>query len=93
MTTSTRLTPARASPQPQLDTPLKNRPLLPAHRLHHIRPSGKPGAVQRPIEIDLERRNCTIEGRQFLEGDQVSIDGTTGKVFEGALKLIDRKHI
>lgn len=40
-----------------------------------------------PIEIDLERRNFTIEGRQFLKGDQVSIDGTTGKVFEGALPL------
>lgn len=39
------------------------------------------------IEIDLERRNFTIDGRQFLEGDQVSIDGTTGKVFEGALPL------
>ena len=39
------------------------------------------------IKIDLERRNFTIEGRQFLEGDPVSIDGTTGKVFEGALPL------
>ncbi|WP_454625406.1 pyruvate, phosphate dikinase [Bradyrhizobium cenepequi] len=39
------------------------------------------------IDIDLKRKTFSIAGRAYHEGDQVSIDGSTGKVFSGAIKL------
>jgi pyruvate,orthophosphate dikinase len=39
------------------------------------------------IEIDLAARCFTIDGRRFAEGDLVSVDGASGKVFEGSIAL------
>jgi pyruvate, orthophosphate dikinase len=39
------------------------------------------------INIDLDKRTFAIGGTIYKEGDQISIDGTTGKIFAGAIKL------
>ncbi len=41
------------------------------------------------LTIDLRARTATIDGRLFKEGDELTIDGTTGIVVAGALRLID----
>jgi pyruvate,orthophosphate dikinase len=41
------------------------------------------------LTIDLRARTASIDGRTFREGDELTIDGTTGIVVAGALKLID----
>ncbi|GLR91704.1 pyruvate, phosphate dikinase [Bradyrhizobium iriomotense] len=39
------------------------------------------------IDIDLNRRTFTIDGKIYREGDLVSMDGASGKVFAGVIKL------
>jgi pyruvate,orthophosphate dikinase len=39
------------------------------------------------IEIDVDRRTFAIAGKTYREGDQISMDGGSGKVFTGAIKL------
>ena len=39
------------------------------------------------IHIDVDRRTFSIGGKTYKEGDQISVDGTTGKIFAGAIKL------
>ena len=39
------------------------------------------------IDIDLKRKTFSIAGKTYPEGAQISMDGSTGKVFAGALKL------
>jgi len=39
------------------------------------------------IDIDLDRRTFSVDGRTYKEGDRISVDGNTGKVFLGAIKL------
>lgn len=39
------------------------------------------------INIDLDKRTFAIGGTIYTEGDKISIDGTTGGVFAGAIKL------
>ena len=39
------------------------------------------------IDIDLDKRTFAIGGKTYKEGDQISIDGTTGKIFAGTIKL------
>ena len=39
------------------------------------------------IEIDLARRTFTIGAEAFREGDEISVDGGTGKIYAGAVKL------
>jgi pyruvate,orthophosphate dikinase len=41
------------------------------------------------LTIDLRARTATLDGRTFREGDELTIDGTTGIVVAGALRLID----
>lgn len=43
------------------------------------------------IHIDLSRRLFTVNGRTIREGDIISIDGSTGEVFEGAILTIEPK--
>ena len=43
------------------------------------------------IRIDMEKRIMTVGGNTFVEGDWISIDGTTGEVFKGKLELSDAK--
>jgi len=39
------------------------------------------------IHIDLHRRTFAVDGHSYHEGDQISVDGITGKVFAGAIRL------
>jgi pyruvate,orthophosphate dikinase len=39
------------------------------------------------IDMNLKRKTFSIAGRTYPEGAQISMDGSTGKVFAGALKL------
>jgi len=40
------------------------------------------------IKIDLERRVMTVDGKGVNEGDWISVDGTTGRVFVGKIPTI-----
>jgi len=41
------------------------------------------------IKIDPQEHVFTVKGREIREGDAISIDGTTGEVFAGALATLD----
>jgi len=43
------------------------------------------------IAVDERRRQFTVDGRVIKEGDEISIHGTTGEVFAGAIKTIEPK--
>jgi pyruvate,orthophosphate dikinase len=38
------------------------------------------------LEVDYQARTVSVEGQTFKEGDWMSIDGTSGKVFAGRVK-------
>ena len=60
-----------------------------SHAALVARQFGKPAVVGvLALEVDAERRQFTIGGRIFREGDAVSVDGTTGDVFAGELKTV-----
>ena len=53
---------------------------------------GKPCvAGAEALIVDPESRRCTVDGRTFSEGDEISIDGATGEVFVGAIATIERR--
>jgi len=39
------------------------------------------------LEIDTESRTFRVGDRQFSEGDQISIDGKTGRIFAGVIEM------
>ena len=39
------------------------------------------------VEIDLDHRRVLIAGREFAEGDEMSIDGDSGRVFAGSVQV------
>lgn len=41
------------------------------------------------IKIDLEKREFTVNGKVIREFDEISIDGTTGEVFEGIIPTVE----
>jgi len=41
------------------------------------------------IRVDEEARQLRVDGRSLGEGDEISIDGTTGEVFAGVIATID----
>jgi pyruvate,orthophosphate dikinase len=41
------------------------------------------------IAIDLKNRNFSVRGKVFNEGETVTIDGSTGEVLAGAVKMIE----
>ena len=41
------------------------------------------------IKIDYEKEQFTVNGRLFRKGDIVSIDGSTGRVIAGEIKMIE----
>jgi pyruvate,orthophosphate dikinase len=41
------------------------------------------------IKIDLKERKFIVDGREIREGDAISIDGTTGEVYAGALSTVE----
>ncbi len=61
---------------------------LTSHAAIVTRAMGKPcisGAEQ--IEIDLAKREFTVNGRVVREGDEITIDGSTGNVYLGLLPM------
>ncbi|MFO7958733.1 MAG: pyruvate, phosphate dikinase [Candidatus Brocadiia bacterium] len=38
---------------------------------------------------DEDTRTVTIAGKEFAEGDVISLDGTTGQVFEGTIEMVE----
>jgi len=43
------------------------------------------------VHPDEHNRAVTIAGKEFKQGDVISLDGTSGQVFEGPIKLVDAK--
>ncbi|MCL6649767.1 MAG: pyruvate, phosphate dikinase, partial [Chloroflexi bacterium] len=41
------------------------------------------------IQVDEEKRQFTVDSRTIREGEEISIDGTTGEVFAGLIPTID----
>ncbi len=41
------------------------------------------------IDIDLDSRHFTVNGRVIKEGDQISLNGTTGEVFVGEIATVE----
>ena len=41
------------------------------------------------IAMDEENKKFTLAGKEFHEGDEISIDGTTGKIYEGLIPTVD----
>ncbi|MBR1629671.1 MAG: pyruvate, phosphate dikinase, partial [Lachnospiraceae bacterium] len=41
------------------------------------------------IDMDEENKKFTLAGKEFHEGDYISIDGTTGNIYEGEIKTVD----
>ena len=41
------------------------------------------------IAMDEENRKFTLAGQEFHEGDWISIDGTTGNIYDGEIKTVD----
>ncbi len=41
------------------------------------------------IKVNYKNRTLTIDGKEFSEGDYISLNGTTGEVFEGKIKTMD----
>jgi pyruvate,orthophosphate dikinase len=57
-----------------------------SHAALVARQFGKPAVVGvAALEIDLEKRQMSVDGRTIKEGDWISIDGTEGEVFLGQL--------
>ena len=43
------------------------------------------------IVMDEANKNFTLGGKEFHEGDYLSIDGTTGNIYDGQIKTVDAK--
>ena len=43
------------------------------------------------IIMDEENKKFTLAGKEFKEGDTISIDGTTGNIYEGLIPTVDAK--
>jgi pyruvate,orthophosphate dikinase len=43
------------------------------------------------VVIDYKSRQLTVQGRQLKEGDQITIDGSSGEVLLGAIRMIQPK--
>ena len=57
-----------------------------SHAALVARQFGKPAVVGvAELEIDMANRKMEVAGKEIVEGDWISIDGTTGEVFAGAL--------
>jgi pyruvate,orthophosphate dikinase len=41
------------------------------------------------INMDEENKQFTLAGKTFKEGDYISIDGSTGNIYEGEIKTVD----
>ena len=41
------------------------------------------------INMDEENKKFTLAGKTFVEGDEISIDGTTGNIYDGIIPTVD----
>ena len=41
------------------------------------------------IKMDEENKKFTLAGKTFVEGDYISIDGSTGKIYDGIIPTVD----
>ncbi len=41
------------------------------------------------ISIDLKNRKMIVEGKEYKEGDWITLNGTKGNVYEGKIKMLD----
>ena len=41
------------------------------------------------IDMDEENKKFTLAGKEFHEGDYISIDGSTGNIYDGEIKTVD----
>ena len=41
------------------------------------------------ISIDEEAKQFTLGGYTFTEGDYISLDGSTGKIYKGDIKTVE----
>jgi len=41
------------------------------------------------IVMDEENKKFTLAGKTYVEGDYISIDGSTGKIYDGIIKTVD----
>ena len=41
------------------------------------------------INMDEENKKFTLAGKEYHEGDYISIDGSTGNIYDGAIKTVD----
>jgi pyruvate,orthophosphate dikinase len=65
---------------------------LTSHAAVVTRAMGKPcicGAED--IQVDVSRKRFTAAGQVFQEGDEITIDGTTGYIYKGIIPLSDAK--
>ena len=69
---------------------LTSRGGMTSHAAVVARGMGKPCVCGcEPIRIDYEAQQLTVNGRVFKRGDTLSIDGTTGRVIVGEIKMIE----
>ena len=61
-----------------------------SHAALVARQFGKPAVVGvSALDIDLEKRVISVDGREVKEGDWISIDGTLGEVYLGQLETME----
>jgi len=61
-----------------------------SHAALVARQFGRPAVVgASDIEIDLSARHLTVGRIQINEGDVISVDGTTGKVYQGSIATVE----
>src|SRR5206468_3334862 len=54
-----------------------------------IDPPAKLNLIAEALKVDLERRQFAVDGKIVKEGEEISINGTTGEVILGAVPLIE----
>jgi pyruvate,orthophosphate dikinase len=60
-----------------------------SHAALVARQFGKPAVVGvAELDIDLDDRHMSVNGKSFREGDWISIDGTSGEVYAGQLPTV-----
>ena len=68
---------------------LTSRGGMTSHAAVVARGMGKCAIVgAKDIHVDLERRSFSVDGKEVVEGDWLTLDGATGRVFAGDLSTI-----
>ena len=65
-----------------------------AHAAVIARQMGKVCIVNcRELKLDPGGTKCTIGGKEFMEGDLISLDGTSGEIYEGKVEVTFEKPV